>query len=128
MYIYDYDSSYFPAVPVAEIGPNKVGAGPEAEMVLIALLDSGADGTIVPVAHLETMDAEYVNSGFMRGVTGGRSSVDIYAVTLRIGAYKLSSVRVVADEQNQETILGRNVLNRFIVTLNGLAGVTEISD
>jgi hypothetical protein len=34
---------------------------------------------------------------------------------------------VVADPQNEGVILGRNVLNPFIVTLNGLANVVEIS-
>ena len=128
MYIQDYDPTYFPAFPVAEIGINKVEDRPEQEVILTALVDSGSDGTIIPFEYLKAIGAEYVNSGFIRGVTGARNSVDIYAIKLRIGTYKLSSVRVVADEQNHETILGRNVLNHFVVTLNGLASITEISD
>ena len=35
-------------------------------------------------------------------------------------------MRVVVDKCRDELIIGRNVLNQFIVTLNGLAVVTEI--
>lgn len=60
-------------------------------------------------------------------MSGVRYPADIYEVTLRIGAYDLPKVRAVADPSNQETILGRDVLNQLIVTLNGLAQVTEIA-
>lgn len=68
MYIRDYDSTYFPAFPVAEIGINRVEDRPANEIVLTALVDSGSDGTIIPFEHLEAIGAEYVNSGFMRAL------------------------------------------------------------
>jgi hypothetical protein len=53
--------------------------------------------------------------------------VDIYEVSLRVGSYMVSKVYAVADKRNAEVILGRDVLNQFIVTLNGLASTVEIS-
>jgi hypothetical protein len=37
-------------------------------------------------------------------------------------------IQVVGDTEGEEAILGRDVLNQLIVTLNGLASVVEISD
>jgi hypothetical protein len=57
----------------------------------------------------------------------GESQVaDIYLVSLRIGSHLLGAVRVVAGLEGEEIILGRNVLNQLVVTLNGLASTVEI--
>jgi hypothetical protein len=45
---------------------------------------------------------------------------------VQIGSYSLFA-RVVGDEINSEIIIGRDILNQFIVTLNGLASIVEIS-
>jgi hypothetical protein len=39
----------------------------------------------------------------------------------------LGALRVVAGAEGDEIILGRNVLNQLVVTLNGLANAVEIS-
>ncbi len=52
--------------------------------------------------------------------------VDIYLATLQIGENWVHSVRVIAVE-GKEAVLGRNVLNHLVITLDGLAEVTEIS-
>jgi hypothetical protein len=51
----------------------------------------------------------------------------MYLVHLRIGSIDLPGVRVVGQPKDAEIILGRNVLNRLSITLNGPAEVTEIS-
>ena len=63
----------------------------------------------------------------LRGITGMGYQVGVYEVTLEIGGFFLPKLQVVGDKQNQQMILGRNVLNDLIVTLNGLAGVVEIA-
>ena len=40
---------------------------------------------------------------------------------------RFGKVYAVADPQNNEIVLGRDVLNQFMVTLNGLASAVEIS-
>lgn len=64
----------------------------------------------------------------MIGVTGTRMPVEIHLVSLHIGRLIIPSIEAIANVNNDEAIIGRNVLNRLIVTLNGLAGVTEVSD
>jgi len=53
--------------------------------------------------------------------------VDVYVLNIRVGPHWVRGVRVVAVAAHTEIVLGRNVLNHLIVTLNGLAGVTEIT-
>lgn len=52
--------------------------------------------------------------------------VDLYLVVMSIGEIEIAA-RGAADKNGNELIIGRNVLNQLIVTLNGLASVTEIS-
>jgi hypothetical protein len=56
-----------------------------------------------------------------------RRLVDLYVISLRIGSYEQSALAVVGGLDTKEAIVGCDVLNHFIVTLNGLAGVTEIT-
>ena len=50
----------------------------------------------------------------------------MYLATLHIGSHVLNAVRVVAVHEGSEAILGRNVLQFLVVTLNGPAAATEI--
>ena len=43
-----------------------------------------------------------------------------YAVSVRVGPFKHTAVEVVGNRQSNDVILGRDILNHMIVTLNGL--------
>jgi hypothetical protein len=43
-----------------------------------------------------------------------------------IGDMRLPVVEIIADEQGGEVILGRNVLNKLVMTLNGPEQMLEI--
>jgi predicted aspartyl protease len=90
-----------------------------------ALVDSGADATMIPINLLRKIRALVVETRRLRGVTGSSKVVQLYGVTIRIEGFVLPAVHVIATVGDEAT-LGRNVLNHLIVTLNGLAGVTEI--
>jgi predicted aspartyl protease len=124
-YSRDYDFTYAPSAPVAEI--EVTSALSDRAVTVIALLDSGADATMLPFALLQEIQAEEVETRYLRTVTGKRTVVDLYRVAIRIGPYHFGAVRAVATDAPTEIILGRDVLNQLIVTLNGLAAVTEIS-
>lgn len=63
----------------------------------------------------------------MRTVTGARSVIDLYAISLQFGPFEFHSRIVAGGLQPDEIIIGRDILNQFIVTLNGLANAVEIS-
>ncbi|MCX6048428.1 MAG: retroviral-like aspartic protease family protein [Chloroflexi bacterium] len=113
--------TYSPSAPVINF---KLVADHELE--LVALVDSGADATMIPINFLREINAPYVKRQRMRGVTGVAQQVNLYLVTIQISVHRLPAIRVIATTPGNEVILGRDVLNHLIVMLNGLAGVTEI--
>jgi predicted aspartyl protease len=125
LFTYDYSTDYDPPMPVVEIGLSLV-RNSQPDLLITALIDSGADATLIPVDVRKAIGARPVSSGYLRGILGGREPVKIYLVALYIGSHVLNGIRVVAVPQGDESILGRNALNQLVVTLNGLASVTEI--
>ena len=110
-----------PSAPVI-----KMSVQARSSVEVIALVDSGADATIIPMNLLRKIGATYVKAQQMRGIIGRSQEVDLYLVTIQISVHRLPGIRVIAANPGTEVILGRDVLNHLIVTLNGLAGVTEI--
>lgn len=87
-----------------------------------------ADGSMFPQQLLQQIEAEYVRTVTMRGVVGIKVPVDVFVVRIRIGDIVLPGIRVIADSQNQEPILGRNVLNQPLVSLNGPGLLTTLEE
>jgi hypothetical protein len=119
---FPYSSDYFPPAPVA-----KVILRAQSEISTVALLDSGADGTMIPHALLLRIGSEFARTFKMTGVTGRTERVELYFVEIQIGDLKIPGIKAVSTQFNNEVILGRDVLNHLIITLDGIAGTTEIS-
>jgi predicted aspartyl protease len=92
---------------------------------LRALLDTGADATIVHLRHLQPLNQEVADRKYVRSLWGEGRAVYTYVVDVEIAGLRLPDVEVVADEAGHEVIVGRNVLNRLRITLDGPAGVFE---
>ena len=124
---YEYDTSYFgPPMPVIDVSVYRIGHS-ERTAELKALVDSGADTTMIPARMLKQIGARRVDTRTASGVSSVRYAVDIDEVGLAIGHYTLPKIYAVSDRQNSQMIVGRDVLNEFLVMLNGLANVVEIS-
>lgn len=119
----DYDGPSFPTVQVTIYNLEEVGQS----ITETAYLDSGADGTIVPLQLLEQINARKVDAMNLRWGNGPGYRVDIYEVVLQIGSYRPRKVYAVADRHEPHILLGRDVLNQFVVTLDGIAEAVEIS-
>jgi hypothetical protein len=126
VYTYDYDSSYIPAFPVAEVIINGYDQ-PRTALSLSALVDSGSDASMIPLAILQQIKATQIGRANIRGIIGRSRRVDLFEVGLKIAGHDIPWLVVAADRENQQMILGRDVLNHFTVTLNGLANTVEIS-
>lgn len=125
LYTYGYDFRYSPSAPVIEVEIGSVATTDTAK--LIPLIDSGADATLLPVELLKRLHAPRIDTRILRTITNERKAVSLYRVWLQVGSYRLPGVRVVGVSTLESPVLGRDVLNHLIVTLNGLAAVTEIS-
>jgi predicted aspartyl protease len=126
-YTGDYDNrNYDPAAPVVEIGVAKPGSQ-KPSVHLVALIDSGADATMLPINALQTANARYVATRQMRTAGGHTVVVETYLVTLFVGPFLFPGIEAIAAAERGEVILGRDALNHMVVTLNGLANVVEMS-
>lgn len=119
IHTHDYDSSYYPAMPVVVVELRRRAGS--ASIILKAIVDSGADATMVPLRYLRRLKVRKEHTRWLSGITGGRYEVDLYTVAVQIGAYRPIYVEAVGTEQSDEVILGRDVLNQFAVTLNAPA-------
>jgi hypothetical protein len=125
VYTYKYNTDYDPAFPVVEV---EIGRGGQPiKVTLSALIDSGADATMIPLRYLKQIGARKSGQRQMRAITGKSHEVDMYIVSLEMAGYLVGRLPVIADRQNEEMIVGRDVLNHFVVTLNGLASMVEVS-
>lgn len=105
----------FSALPVTLYREDNVAISPP----LVALLDTGADSTFVPANFLEQGGAERLRGARVRSHWGEYHSVTLYLIDLTVADEHLAGIEVVADKGGNEVILGRNVLNKLILFLDG---------
>ena len=123
---FEYDTGYAgPALPVVELGLR--GRDATKTQIVAALVDSGADATLIPTHLLNAIEARKIDSRWARNISGIRYRVAMYAVDLSVGSFTFPDTEVIANQQTDEIVLGRDVLNQLIVTLNGLANIVEIT-
>jgi len=124
---FEYDHQYLPPAPIIKI--TVAGYSQSVEpLVIRAMIDSGADGTMIPTQVLAEIEATYTDSVRMSGITGGNEQRDRYRVRIQIGDIVIRGIDAVATDFEDVGLIGRDVLNQLIVTLNGLATETTISD
>lgn len=127
IYTYPYSQRYSPAMPMVDV-TVMLPEDSAAKTTLSLLIDSGADGTLIPIDTLEAIGARYIDQVRLRTVLDETELMDRYLVNLQVASHVIPAVRAVAIEANHEPILGRDVLNQLSITLNGLAEVTEIPE
>lgn len=125
---YRYDRSYHPPVPAIEI---RIGSPEQPTTVgpLSAIVDTGADGTLVPVRYIRELPSlPAVDRKTLRSQWGESRVVRTYLVDMDMADVRLPAVEIVADTQSDEVILGRNVLNRLKIFLDGPGTTIEVID
>jgi len=116
---YQYDTHYEPPAPVIPIAVHRPGDSTK-QVTTDALVDTGSDVTCLPSALIRAIGGEpasvYDIYGMNRVFIGSANS---YFLEFEIGsATKLIEVLAIGDEP----ILGRNLLNEFVLELDGPAG------
>jgi predicted aspartyl protease len=125
VYSYLFDETKSPSMPVMDVKVIEPSSGVTVGP-LSALVDTGADGTLVPKHLREDMGAIPIGRGLLRWLWDESRHVQIYLVRLEIGPHVLRGVHVAGIPNSKDFILGRNVLNHFVFTVDGPAGVIEI--
>ncbi len=122
-----YDGNFSPPAPMLMV---ELAFPDEAPRVgpIAALVDTGSDGSFVPIAYLEQLNAPLSHEANVHPIFGPPRRLSIYTVDLLFGSARMTEVEVVGSEENAEVVLGRNVLNRLILLLDGPHLETDLLD
>lgn len=120
-----FDQTLYPPAPVCEFR-LRTATGQESE-VLTGILDTGADATIIPIVLLQRINARRSFESSLRSQWGERRRVFLYLVDIQIDQIVLPGIYVVGDDQSDEIVIGRDVLNRLRIALDGPKGITRIT-
>jgi|GEM_PF-253557 len=114
-----YLDTYYPPMPALEV---QLGYPEEALVLgpLPAIVDTGADGTLVPQSLIDQIRAPLVDEVRVRSHWGEWRTMQLFTVDVGIGQLRLPAIEVAGDDQDKEIVLGRNILNRLRLLLEGL--------
>jgi len=112
-----FDRDFTPPAPVADVvvthPVSSVNSGG-----LRGKLDTGADLTVIPESLVPQLALGARAHVWARGYDGTFSQRPVYYVRLSLEGHELPAVRCIATDR-RNVLVGRNVLNRFVITLDG---------
>jgi hypothetical protein len=120
-----YSSDYSPPAPAFNIRLAAPQGLPQFNSV-VAIIDTGSDGTLIPTNLLEQVEAIDIGSAILHGVLGESREVHLYEVDLHVESLMIPSITAIGDDFGSEIILGRNVLNKLILLLDGQHTKTDL--
>jgi predicted aspartyl protease len=120
-----YSTDYNPPLPILQVTFGH-GDGPPSVGPHEAVIDTGADATIVPEAIAQQLKAIPLNAGQLETQWGDIHPVTIYLLDIRINDQLLPNIVVAGDSEANEIVLGRNVLNKLALFLDGPQQKTEV--
>lgn len=89
--------------------------------VVRALVDSGASGTTIPTSVVSELALRKISEARVSGAIGSAEPRSVYVVDLDFVGVLLSNHPVVALAEKEYALIGRDILNRYVTTLNGPA-------
>jgi predicted aspartyl protease len=122
---FSYDRTFFPPFPRLPIVLSLPESGVRSSS-LWGLVDTGADVTLVPAQQLRAIEAAEIYRARLRSHWGELRPAAVYLVDLEVAGHILPGIEVVADDGAGDALLGRNVLNRLILLLDGPAAQADI--
>ena len=121
-----YDTDRQPPAPFIEFEVVSPQDSTQRRLVQ-GLLDTGAEVSVLPVEILTALQIPKASNMSVESWSGSATLVNTHIVTLEVADTHLDSIEVVAAPMPY-AILGRDVLNHFVLTLNGKDLTFELKD
>jgi hypothetical protein len=120
-----YDSSFNPPAPVMPVEVRNPLTG--ASVQLRAQIDSGTSITVLPVSAATDLGLSATGALEARGFDLIPKQLPTFLVMMLVDGFVILNAEVVAAHRD-DMLLGRDVLQNFIVTLNGKAETFDLVD
>lgn len=82
----------------------------------------------MPLSRLLELGAEETAPGWLISVTGERKPVSLFFIDVHVDENALAGIRVIADPDANDVIIGRDVLNKLTLFLDGPESTLIIPD
>jgi len=116
-----YDPQRTPPAPILPIRLGRPGTDPN--VLLVALVDTGADATVIPPALAMRLDLPVLAEVAVAGTGGFSQRAMVHAAVVEVGGSQWP-IQVLA--LGGEALVGRDLLNQWVATLRGPAGILEV--
>ena len=94
---------------------------------MLAQLDTGADKTVIPAEVVEQISLRPAGTVTVAGLGGETGQESVYPVRLTVDGLGTVAIPVLASSGEPWVLLGRDVLNRYRIVLDGPNQTLEIS-
>lgn len=119
-----YDDDHFdPPAPVARVRILNPASGASISEVPM-LIDSGADVTLLPAGVISQIDVAAEGEQMLQAYDGSRCSLQVVHAAVRLDRFTFTGSYVVG--QGDSGVLGRDILNRLRLDLNGPEGTWSL--
>ena len=123
--MYRYDPRFAPPAPYVPVQLRNPDTG--TTTTISAKIDSGADMSVLPQAVVANLALEPTGDILASGYDRKPVLLPTYNVTFEIQDYTIQDVEVTVSPRN-DVLLGRDVLNHLILTLNGKEQTFDLKD
>ena len=111
---FEYDASREPPAPTLPLLLGRPGSSPTVS--LVALVDTGADITVSPQSVARRLRLPAIGSSRVRGVGGTSHQAVMYSAVVEVAG---ATEQVETLALGEEILVGRDLLNRWTLTLRG---------
>jgi predicted aspartyl protease len=122
---YAYNHQVTPPAPFVHVSVRPPCEGP-AGVVVPAQIDTAADLSVIPGRLIEELQLVPLDSVSALGFGGHLVTLPTFLVELQIRELDPVTVKVLASHDEPYVLLGRDILNRFAILLDGPNLVLEV--
>lgn len=116
---YNYNRAVNPPAPFVHVTLARTGPATGAAGEWPAKIDTGADTTVIPLAAVNALGLVQISRVSATGFAGVVTEVGVYPVLLSLRGIPPVPLAVLAVDREEYALLGRDVLNRHRIVLDG---------